>query len=188
MARPTAASRTRHPARRHGSGGSRAPAAPQGIVIPRDADAVSLTFGDRTVHLTNLRKPFWQRAGDHQGRSAPVLRRRRAGAAAAPARSRHGHEALSERRRGRLLLHEARARRRGRSGSSSARSSTARATSSTFRSIQDLPSLLWVINLGCIDLNQWYARCDDVDRPDYAALRSRSGAEGATSRRCARRR
>jgi bifunctional non-homologous end joining protein LigD len=27
--------------------------------------------------------------------------------------------------------------------------------------------LLWVINLGCIDLNQWYARCDDVDRPDY---------------------
>jgi len=33
--------------------------------------------------------------------------------------------------------------------------------------IQDLPALLWVINLGCIDLNQWYARCDDVDRPDY---------------------
>jgi bifunctional non-homologous end joining protein LigD len=24
-----------------------------------------------------------------------------------------------------------------------------------------------VINLGCIDLNQWYATCDDVDRPDY---------------------
>ena len=23
------------------------------------------------------------------------------------------------------------------------------------------------MNLGCIDLNQWYARCDDVDRPDY---------------------
>jgi bifunctional non-homologous end joining protein LigD len=36
-----------------------------------------------------------------------------------------------------------------------------------FPLIQDLPSLLWVINLGCIDLNQWYARCDDVDRPDY---------------------
>ena len=33
--------------------------------------------------------------------------------------------------------------------------------------IDDLPSLLWVINLGCIDLNQWYATCDDVDRPDY---------------------
>ena len=24
-----------------------------------------------------------------------------------------------------------------------------------------------MINLGCIDLNQWYATCDDVDRPDY---------------------
>jgi bifunctional non-homologous end joining protein LigD len=33
--------------------------------------------------------------------------------------------------------------------------------------VQDLASLLWVVNLGCIDLNQWYARCDDVDRPDY---------------------
>ena len=36
-----------------------------------------------------------------------------------------------------------------------------------FPVIQDLLSLLWVVNLGCIDLNQWYARCDDVDRPDY---------------------
>jgi bifunctional non-homologous end joining protein LigD len=36
-----------------------------------------------------------------------------------------------------------------------------------FPIVQDLPSLLWVVNLGCIDLNQWYARCDDVDRPDY---------------------
>jgi bifunctional non-homologous end joining protein LigD len=33
--------------------------------------------------------------------------------------------------------------------------------------VQDLPSLLWLVNLGCIDLNPWYARCDDVDRPDY---------------------
>jgi bifunctional non-homologous end joining protein LigD len=36
-----------------------------------------------------------------------------------------------------------------------------------FPVIDDLPALLWVINLGCIDLNQWYAPCDDVDRPDY---------------------
>ena len=36
-----------------------------------------------------------------------------------------------------------------------------------FPMINDLPSLLWVINLGCIDLNQWYAACDDVNRPDY---------------------
>jgi bifunctional non-homologous end joining protein LigD len=36
-----------------------------------------------------------------------------------------------------------------------------------FPMIQDTAALLWVINLGCIDLNQWYATCDDVDRPDY---------------------
>jgi bifunctional non-homologous end joining protein LigD len=36
-----------------------------------------------------------------------------------------------------------------------------------FPVIDDVPSLLWVINLGCIDLNQWYAKCDDVNRPDY---------------------
>jgi bifunctional non-homologous end joining protein LigD len=37
---------------------------------------------------------------------------------------------------------------------------------SDFPMIQDRAELLWVINLGCIDLNQWYATCDDVDRPD----------------------
>lgn len=36
-----------------------------------------------------------------------------------------------------------------------------------FPVINTLPGLLWLINLGCIDLNQWYARCDDVYRPDY---------------------
>src|SRR5262249_9363652 len=33
--------------------------------------------------------------------------------------------------------------------------------------IDDLAALLWVINLGCIDLNQWYARCDSNNQPDY---------------------
>jgi bifunctional non-homologous end joining protein LigD len=36
-----------------------------------------------------------------------------------------------------------------------------------FPIVQDLPSLLWLINLGCIDLNPWYARCEDTDRPDF---------------------
>src|SRR5437762_2251288 len=36
-----------------------------------------------------------------------------------------------------------------------------------FPVVQDLASLLWVVNLGCIDLNPWYARCDDPDRPDF---------------------
>jgi bifunctional non-homologous end joining protein LigD len=33
--------------------------------------------------------------------------------------------------------------------------------------VQDVASLLWLVNLGCIDLNPWYSRCDDVDRPDF---------------------
>ena len=36
-----------------------------------------------------------------------------------------------------------------------------------FPVVQHLASLLWVVNLGCIDLNPWYARCDDVHRPDF---------------------
>ena len=36
-----------------------------------------------------------------------------------------------------------------------------------FPIVNDLPSLLWVVNLGCIDLNPWYSRCDDTNRPDF---------------------
>ena len=36
-----------------------------------------------------------------------------------------------------------------------------------FPVVQDLASLLWIVNLGCIDLNPWYSRCTDTNRPDY---------------------
>jgi bifunctional non-homologous end joining protein LigD len=36
-----------------------------------------------------------------------------------------------------------------------------------FPVVDNVASLLWLVNLGCIDLNPWYARCDDIDRPDY---------------------
>jgi bifunctional non-homologous end joining protein LigD len=48
-----------------------------------------------------------------------------------------------------------------------------------FPVIDDLPSLLWLVNLGCIDLNQWYSRCDDVNRPDYVHF-DLDPSEGAT--------
>jgi bifunctional non-homologous end joining protein LigD len=48
-----------------------------------------------------------------------------------------------------------------------------------FPVIDDVPALMWVINLGCIDLNQWYAKCDDVDRPDYVHFDLDPG-DGAT--------
>ena len=36
-----------------------------------------------------------------------------------------------------------------------------------FPMAQDLASLLWIVNLGCIDLHPWYARCDETDPPDF---------------------
>jgi bifunctional non-homologous end joining protein LigD len=36
-----------------------------------------------------------------------------------------------------------------------------------FPVVRNLASLLWIVNLGCIDLNPWYARCNDTNRPDY---------------------
>ncbi|HLH56384.1 MAG TPA: non-homologous end-joining DNA ligase [Verrucomicrobiae bacterium] len=36
-----------------------------------------------------------------------------------------------------------------------------------FPIVRDLATLLWIVNLGCIDLNPWYARCRDVHKPDY---------------------
>jgi bifunctional non-homologous end joining protein LigD len=35
-----------------------------------------------------------------------------------------------------------------------------------FPVINDLASLLWIVNLGCIELHPWQATCDDVNRPD----------------------
>ena len=56
-----------------------------------------------------------------------------------------------------------------------------------FPVIDDVPSLVWVINLGCIDLNQWYAKCDDINRPDYVHfdLDPGEGASFAQVRECA---
>jgi bifunctional non-homologous end joining protein LigD len=48
-----------------------------------------------------------------------------------------------------------------------------------FPMVQDLSSLLWIVNLGCIDLNPWYARCDDVNRPDFLHF-DLDPTEGAT--------
>ena len=36
-----------------------------------------------------------------------------------------------------------------------------------FPVVRDLAGLLWLVNLGCIDLNPWYSQCEDVDRPDF---------------------
>jgi len=135
-------------------------------VIPTDVDTLELRAGPRAVHLTNLRKPFWPELGitkgdllqyyvdvsaallPHLRDRAMVMKRYPNGAAddfffmkRAPSPRPEWIETCSiEHESGNVI---------------------------DFPMIQDLPALLWVVNLGCIDLNQWYARCDDPDRPDY---------------------
>ena len=48
-----------------------------------------------------------------------------------------------------------------------------------FPVIDDRASLLWIVNLGTIDLNPWYSRCDDTGRPDWLHVDLDPG-EGAT--------
>jgi bifunctional non-homologous end joining protein LigD len=158
------ASRTHHPSRRRRT--RAASARPLRVDLPRDADTVELRFGTRAVTLTNLRKPFWPELGlskrdllqyyadvapvllPHLRDRAMVMKRYPNGAAGAfffmkraPTPRPDWIELCSiEHASGNVI---------------------------DFPMIQDLPALLWVVNLGCIDLNQWYARCDDVDRPDW---------------------
>jgi bifunctional non-homologous end joining protein LigD len=44
--------------------------------------------------------------------------------------------------------------------------------------VNDELALLWMVNMGCIDLNTWYSRVDRLDRPDFV-LFDLDPAEGA---------
>jgi bifunctional non-homologous end joining protein LigD len=136
------------------------------IDIPGDVDDATLTIDGRAVRLTNLRKAFWPAIGVSKG---DLLRYYAAVAFA--------------------LLPHVRARamvmKRYPNGAEGKCFFMKRAPSPrpnwiatcaiehgsgsviAFPIVDDLASLLWLVNLGCIDLNPWYARCDDVDRPDY---------------------
>ena len=136
------------------------------LTIPRDQDSVVLPVDRKEVRLTNLRKIFWPELGltkgdllqyyatmadvllPHIRDRAMVMKRYPNGASGpfffmkrAPVPRPSWIETCS-------IEH----------GSGSV---------IDFPMVQDRAALMWVINLGCIDLNQWYARCDDVDRPDY---------------------
>jgi bifunctional non-homologous end joining protein LigD len=145
--------------------GGRTPVRLRRVELPDDCDALTLRFGTREVHLTNLRKPFWhepritkrdllQYYADvarwllpHVRDRAMVMKRYPNGAG--------GDFFFMKRAPSPHPEWLALCRIEHRSGNVI-----------DFPMIQDLPALLWVVNLGCIDLNQWYATCDDVDRPD----------------------
>jgi bifunctional non-homologous end joining protein LigD len=161
------ATRDYHPSRRRSTAGKApSPRPAGGLVIPRDTDDVVVQADSREVKLTNVNKPFWPELGitkgdllqyyadvsrwliPHLTDRAMVMKRYPHGAAGefffmkrAPSPRPEWIELCSiEHGSGNVI---------------------------DFPIVQDLPALLWVVNLGCIDLNQWYARCDDVDRPDY---------------------
>ena len=48
-----------------------------------------------------------------------------------------------------------------------------------FPVVDDELGLLWMVNMGCIDMNTWYSRVDKPDRPDFVPLRPRPDAGGA---------
>jgi bifunctional non-homologous end joining protein LigD len=136
------------------------------LIIPRDQDNVILTVDGKEVRLTNLPKIFWPELGVTKGDLLqyyadvahvllPHVRDR------AMVMKRYPHGASG------AFFFMKRAPTPRPPWIETCRIDHGNGNVIDFPMIQDRAALLWVINLGCIDLNQWYATCDDVDRPDY---------------------
>jgi len=139
------------------------PAVPK---IPLDVDDVVLDVGSRSVHLTHLGKVFFAETGytkrdllQYYADVSPLLLPHLANRAMVMKRYPHGAA-------GEFFFMK-----RTPPGAPAwlTKCSIEHDSGSIidFPIVDDVAALLWTINLGCIDLNQWYATCDDVDRPDY---------------------
>ena len=125
-----------------------------------------LTLDGRTVQLTNLDKPFWPELGitkrnllQYYADIAPVLLPHLEGRAMVMKRYPDGAA-------GPFFF----MKRTPKPQPEWLQTCSIRHASGNviaFPVVNSLAALLWVVNLGCIDLNQWYATCDDVNRPDY---------------------
>jgi bifunctional non-homologous end joining protein LigD len=136
------------------------------IEIPRGVDTALLAVDDREVRLTNLRKPFWPELGITKGdllqyyaTVAPLLVPHLVDRAMVMKRYPNGAAGES------FFMKRAPEPRPAWIETCSVTHGSGNVIA--FPMVQDAASLLWLVNLGCIDLNPWYARCDDVDRPDY---------------------
>ena len=136
------------------------------LIIPRDQDNVILTVDGKEVRLTNLPKIFWPELGLTKGdllqyyadvadALLPHVRNR------AMVMKRYPHGAAGD------FFFMKRAPTPRPAWIEICTIDHGHGNVIDFPMIQHRAALLWVINLGCIDLNQWYATCDDVDRPDY---------------------
>ena len=148
------------------------------VSLPTDVDNVTLRIDGREVRLTNLRKPFWPERGITKGGLiqyyadvAPVLLPHIRDRAMVMKRYPHGAAGPF------FFMKRAPTPRPGWIRTCAIEHGSGSVID--FPVIDDMSSLLWVINLGCIDLNQWYAKCDDIDRPDYVHFDLDPG-DGAT--------
>jgi bifunctional non-homologous end joining protein LigD len=134
--------------------------------IPSDVDDVTLELDSKRVSLTNLRKVYFPAAKLTKGdllryylKVAPFLLPHVAGRAMVMKRYPHGINADFFYMKRTPSPHPEWLRTcpiEHRSGNVI-----------DFPIIDDLASLLWLINLGCIDLNPWYSLCNDPNRPLY---------------------
>ncbi|HEY3056988.1 MAG TPA: non-homologous end-joining DNA ligase [Thermoanaerobaculia bacterium] len=136
------------------------------LVIPDGPEEIVLRFGDHDVRLTNLKKLFWKKLkltkrdliqyyADMSPWLLPHLHDR------AMVMKRYPNGAEGD------FFYMKRAPDPRPDWIEICNISHGSAGVINFPIVQDLPTLLWLINLGCIDLNPWYARCDDTDRPDF---------------------
>src|ERR1700681_1379068 len=135
------------------------------LIIPRDATDIVLNFGDKQVRLTNLQKLFWKKLKltkrdllQYYADISPWLVPHVAGRAMVMKRYPNGAEGD--------FFYMKRAP-EPRPDWIDICAIPHNAVLVKFPIVQDLPSLLWLINLGCIDLNPWYALSDDWNRPDF---------------------
>ncbi|MGH7707336.1 MAG: non-homologous end-joining DNA ligase [Vulcanimicrobiaceae bacterium] len=137
-----------------------------GTAIPLERDEVTLTLGRRAVHLTNLGKIFFPATGltkrgllQYYADVAPALVPHLAGRAMVMKRYPHGADGA--------FFFMKRTPVGAPAWLQTCSIDHGSGNVINFPIVDDVAALLWIVNLGCIDLNQWYARCDDVDRPDY---------------------
>lgn len=136
------------------------------LTLPRDVDDAVVSVDGRDVRLTNLRKVFWAGLGLTKGDLlqyyadvAGVLLPHIADRAMVMKRYPHGATGSF------FFMKRAPTPRPAWIRTCAIEHESGNVIE--FPVIDDRAALMWVVNLGCIDLNQWYARCDDVDRPDY---------------------
>ncbi len=134
--------------------------------IPADVDSYDVKCGTKKVALTNLRKVFWPELGKtkrdlllYYAAISPVLLPHLKHRAMVMKRYPNGIEGKF------FFMKRTPAYRPDWLETCSISHKSGNIID--FPVAQDLASLLWIVNLGCIDLNPWYARCDDVDRPDF---------------------